>query len=167
MKTSCCFLFAAMYCCVCAGAAEWKAEKIADIDGLDGPECMLPDPERDVVYVSNIETSTGEYWADDGSGFVSVMTPKGKIKERRWTDTSQETVLNAPKGMCILKGYLYFSDNGHLRRCKIAPKGNQTMREPDDALKRQPRSDLFEEVMDHYGNHVFMPALWQEKTIVA
>ena len=113
------FLFLTMFCCISAGAVEWKAEKIADIAGLDGPECMLPDPERDVVYVSNIETSTGEYWADDGSGFISIMTPQGEIKERRWADTSPETVLNAPKGMCILKGYLYFSDNGHLRRCSV------------------------------------------------
>ena len=46
-------------------------------------------------------------------------------------------------------------------------KGIQTMLVPDVGPKPQPRSGVFEDVMTEYGNHVFMPALWREKTIVA
>jgi hypothetical protein len=55
----------------------------------------------------------------------------------------------------------------YYRNDTVSLKGDQKILDPDVGPKRQPRSGLFESVMTEYGNHVFMPALWRKKTIVA
>jgi hypothetical protein len=62
---------------------------------------------------------------------------------------------------CLMVVPWYYHNN------TTAVKGDQKMLDPDVGVKRHPRSGLFETVMAEYGNHVFMPALWREKTIVA
>lgn len=96
--------------------ASWKAKEIAVVDGLDIPECVLVDTDRNAIYISNIETSKEEFWFDDGSGFLSALTSDFKMKSLRWVDTKPGNIINAPKGMSVYNGYLYFNDNRRLMR---------------------------------------------------
>ena len=109
------------------GAAKLKApvaaEAIAVITGLNAPECIVADSAKGFAYVSNIETSDKGYWVDDGKGFISRLSSAGKMKEVRWLNSTPTAPVNAPKGMCILDGYLYFNDNSKLKRCRIKKGG--------------------------------------------
>ena len=51
------------------------------LSGFKEPESALYDPTRNVIYVSNV---AGEATAKDGVGFVSKMTPDGKMVELEW-----------------------------------------------------------------------------------
>lgn len=125
-------LAAAMSGCCClkrggdAGsgfAAKWSAKPVADRDGFNAPECVVADDESGVAYVSNIETSTGGYWLDDGEAFISLIGPDGAIRKLRWLDSKPGGRLNAPKGLTICKGYLYMNDNATLKRVRISTAG--------------------------------------------
>jgi sugar lactone lactonase YvrE len=100
-------------------AGELTVEKVAVIEGLDLPECMVIDPNSGKVYVSNVVTANEGYWVDDSNGFISLMSPDGKIEKLRWLDSSFGTPVNNPKGMCILDGKLYFNDNDKLKHCSL------------------------------------------------
>ncbi|QJD81314.1 SMP-30/gluconolactonase/LRE family protein [Spirosoma rhododendri] len=69
---------------------------------LRTPESVLFDPSENVLYVSNIDGKSDEL---DGSGFISKVSPDGKITNLRWTSG-----LNAPKGMGLHKDRLYVTD---------------------------------------------------------
>ena len=97
----------------------WSVETVQVVDGFDAPGCALCDSERDVVYVSNIETSEKGYWLADGEGFISVLNPDGVIRELRSIDGAAGSPLDAPKGMAVLDGYLYFSDLSVLKRYNL------------------------------------------------
>jgi DNA-binding beta-propeller fold protein YncE len=66
------------------------------------PESVLIDPTRNVCYVSNIDGAPGE---KDGKGFISKISPEGKILNLEWV-----TGLDAPKGMGVLGPHLYVAD---------------------------------------------------------
>lgn len=66
------------------------------------PEAVLYDAEQQVIYVSNINGSPAE---KDGNGFISKLSPDGKILELKWA-----TGLDAPKGLGIAGGFLFVSD---------------------------------------------------------
>lgn len=99
------------------GPGGWTAEKVAVIEGLQVPECVCPDPDADAVYVSNIETSNEQYWAEDGEAFIALATKEGELKELRWVDSSPDAPLNSPKGLAVLGEWLYIADVSKLRRC--------------------------------------------------
>jgi sugar lactone lactonase YvrE len=100
-------------------SSEWSLERVKVIQDLKVPESVLVDPAGGGIYVSNIEAVPGEYWSDDGRGFVSLLTGEGSISELRWLDSTSSQPLNSPKGMCILDGWLYFTDNSRLMRCRL------------------------------------------------
>ncbi len=79
-----------------------KLEKVWETTGLKTPESVLYDTKRDVIYVANINGAPAE---KNGTGFISILTPDGNIKNLEWI-----TGLNAPKGMVIYDGKLYVSD---------------------------------------------------------
>lgn len=80
-----------------------KLEKVWETtEGLKTPESVIYDDVKGVMYVANIN---GEPAVKDGNGYISVLTPDGKLKTADWV-----TGLNAPKGMAIFKGKLYVSD---------------------------------------------------------
>lgn len=89
------------------------------VTNLDVPECVVFDPAHNTVFVSNISSKQGDYWSDDGKGFISRLDPDGAMKNLRWLDSTLEHSINAPKGMCVLNNWLYFTDNARLLRCKI------------------------------------------------
>lgn len=100
-------------------APEWSLERVRTIEDVKVPESVLVDPTGDRVFVSNIEAVPGEYWSDDEKGFISLLTGEGTISDLRWLDSTRGKTLNSPKGMCILDGWLYFTDNSRLMRCQL------------------------------------------------
>jgi hypothetical protein len=66
------------------------------------PESALFDTQRKVVYASNV---AGDANAKDGVGFISKISPDGKLIELEWVKG-----LNAPKGMVMKGDKLYVSD---------------------------------------------------------
>ena len=100
-----------LFFCAALFAQEASNEPISVVEGFDVPECVLPDPESDFVYVSNIEADGEAYWEDNGKGFISRLNVDGTVETLRWIDSSPEFVINSPKGMCILNNRLYVADN--------------------------------------------------------
>jgi len=98
---------------------EWRVEKLGLIENLDLPECVAPDPARGVIYISSMVTETLAYWTDDANGFISLAAADGQMKNLRWLESSPSSPVNDPKGMCILKDWLYFNDNTRLMRVPL------------------------------------------------
>ena len=74
-------------------------------------ESVLYDPERDVIYVSNIN---GDARAEDGNGFIAKISKQGEIKNLKWA-----VGLDGPKGLGIKKDKLYVADITKLREIDI------------------------------------------------
>ncbi|MBN1127005.1 MAG: hypothetical protein JXA82_18530 [Sedimentisphaerales bacterium] len=130
-------------------AGVWTVQKIATIEtGLVAPESILPDPASGQIFVSNIDTQSEGYWEDDGKGFISLINADGTIKTLKWLESSPQATMNAPKGMCVLNGKLYFADNTRLKRCD-AQTGANPERFMD--LKGQQFNDLATD-----GTHIWM-----------
>jgi sugar lactone lactonase YvrE len=91
-------------CCCLAGvsAAQSLQLKWSSDTTLRVPESVLFDGQSNILYVSNIDGKSNE---KDGKGFISKLSPDGKIITLEWA-----TGLNAAKGMGIYKGKLYVAD---------------------------------------------------------
>ncbi len=70
--------------------------------GLDTPESVVYDAERNLLYVSNISGSPTE---KNGTGFISRVSFDGNIEILKWASG-----LDAPKGMAMHGDRLYVSD---------------------------------------------------------
>lgn len=66
------------------------------------PESVYYNAERKQVYVSNIN---GNPTDKDGNGFISLITPEGKIINLQWIKG-----MDAPKGMTVIDSLLYVTD---------------------------------------------------------
>ncbi len=92
--------------------------------GFMEPESALYDAAEDAYLVSNIEGNPSEA---DGKGFISKVSPEGKVLALKWIDgTKKGSTLNAPKGLAIAKGTLYVADISFVRLFDAktgAPKG--------------------------------------------
>jgi hypothetical protein len=66
------------------------------------PESAYHDPVSNAVFVSSIN---GDLLAKDGNGYISRLTPDGKVVNMKWA-----TGLNGPKGMRSAGGTLWVSD---------------------------------------------------------
>ncbi|MEM6632027.1 MAG: gluconolaconase, partial [Bacteroidota bacterium] len=69
---------------------------------LRTPESVLFDPEREVIYVANVNMNP---WEKDGNGFLSKLDLAGNILELEWI-----TGLSGPKGMGIRGNSLFVAD---------------------------------------------------------
>lgn len=76
---------------------KWKTDTVLRV-----PESVLLDTKNNVLYVSNIDGKPGE---KNGKGFISKLTPEGKITKLEWVGG-----LDAPKGMGLVKNVLYVAD---------------------------------------------------------
>ncbi|HVW30457.1 MAG TPA: hypothetical protein VHC69_34105 [Polyangiaceae bacterium] len=98
---------------------------VATYSGFRGPESVLYDAERDRYLVSNVN---GAPLALDGNGFISVLSPDGRVASLEWIEGGKNGVtLNAPKGLAIADGVLYVADVSVVRRFDAAtgaPKGD-------------------------------------------
>lgn len=102
----------------------WRAKRVALLDtGLNVPECALPERGGERVFVSNIVTDDEGYWSNDGNGFVCVMDAKGAVIQKRFVESTVASPVHAPKGMAILEGYLFFTDNENLRQVLLTDPG--------------------------------------------
>ena len=89
---------------------EKKTEKtpVQTWKGLSTPESVLYDDASDTYIVSNINGKPGDV---DGNGFLSRLTPDGKIAELKWIEGGKNKVtLNAPKGTALVGDSLYVAD---------------------------------------------------------
>jgi glucose/arabinose dehydrogenase len=76
--------------------------------GFNAPESVLYDDQADIYLVSNINGVPSDV---DGNGFISKVSPDGKLLELKWIDgTKKGTKLNAPKGMALVGPLLYVAD---------------------------------------------------------
>ncbi|WP_299754769.1 gluconolaconase [uncultured Pontibacter sp.] len=67
------------------------------------PESALYDPQRNVIYVSNINNNTKT--SKDGDGFISKLSPTGEVQELYWVSG-----LNNPHGLALHNNVLYVAD---------------------------------------------------------
>ncbi len=89
------------------------------VKGMSHPESIICWSERELLFASNIETDTAGFWEKDGEGFISLLKYDGTVVEKRWLDSKPGAVLNAPKGLGLLDGYLYIADIDRLLRVPI------------------------------------------------
>jgi hypothetical protein len=76
--------------------------------GLATPESVIHDALGDLYLVSNVN---GKPLDADGNGFISRLTPDGKVENLKWIDGGKNRVtLNAPKGLALLGDRLYVAD---------------------------------------------------------
>lgn len=99
-----------------------QAPAFVEVPGMKTPESVLV--MGDVYLVSNINGGPGD---KDDNGFISKVSPDGKVLEATWIDGAKPDVtLNAPKGMAVRNGILYVSDIDTVRKFDVAtgaPKG--------------------------------------------
>jgi len=69
---------------VCGCVETWKAQQITAVGQLAVPECAVVDAKTGKVYVSNIDTDTCQYWADDGKASLALLAPGGTPMNLRW-----------------------------------------------------------------------------------
>lgn len=100
------FVFIFLIACGYFSQAQSLTKIWTSPEGLKTPESVLFDSGTNQIFVSNID---GDPAAKDGNGFISILTPDGKIKNLKWI-----TGLNAPKGQAIFKGNLYVADINEL-----------------------------------------------------
>jgi hypothetical protein len=97
--------------------------RLVDV-GFQTPESVLHDTDVDLYLVSNINGAPLE---KDGNGFISRVSPEGRVTELKWIDGADDGVtLNAPKGLAIVGDTLYVTDIDAVRmfdRTSGAPKG--------------------------------------------
>ncbi len=86
-----------------ASAAEWSVEKLWETEAVfKNPESALNDGQRGVIYVSNVN---GDANAKDGNGFISRLSPDGRVLELQWV-----TGLDGPKWLGRVGNKLYAAD---------------------------------------------------------
>jgi len=90
--------------------------------GFATPESVEYYAAEDVYLVTNINGSPLEA---DGNGFISKISPDGKVIDLKWIDgTASGTNLNAPKGAAINRGILYVADLDEVHLFEL-PSGKQ------------------------------------------
>ncbi|HUS28049.1 MAG TPA: SMP-30/gluconolactonase/LRE family protein [Kofleriaceae bacterium] len=91
-----------------AAEVAWDGKTPLSLEGFQTPESVLYDADGDGYLVSNIG---GQPLDLDDNGFISKISPDGKITELKWIDGAKDNIkLNAPKGMAITGGLLYVAD---------------------------------------------------------
>lgn len=104
------------------------AKDVVKVEGFATPESVFFDLAQDVYLVSNINGSPA---AKDDNGFISKVSPDGKILELRWIDGANDDVtLNAPKGLAVMGDVLYVADIDTVRRFDArtgAPRGETAL----------------------------------------
>jgi hypothetical protein len=86
--------------------------EIADV-GFQTPESVEYYAKEDVYLVTNIN---GSPLAKDGNGFISKVSPDGRVINLKWIDGTQKGIsLDAPKGAEILGDQLFVTDLKNIR----------------------------------------------------
>jgi sugar lactone lactonase YvrE len=100
----------------CGGSEAPRKDVVAvpTTAGLQQPESVLHDSVADVYVVSNMD---GAPLDKDGNGFLSRVSPDGRMLQLRWVAGGENGVtLHAPKGSAIHGDTLYVADIDVIRR---------------------------------------------------
>lgn len=82
--------------------------RVATVTGFSGPEAVRYDPDQDVYFVGNFN---GGGNAVDNNGFISRVTPDGRVENLRFIEGGRAGVtLHAPRGMTITGDTLWAAD---------------------------------------------------------
>ena len=99
MKPRLIFLSSAL-CLVCASATYSQQT----ISGFEAPESVIRTGDK--IFVSNIGGEKPNPMALDSNGFISELSSDGKTIHHKF----QKTILNAPKGLAVVKDVIYVAD---------------------------------------------------------
>jgi hypothetical protein len=106
-----------------AGAAAAAAKAAATWEAMQTPESVFYDADTDTYLVSNIN---GSPVAKDNNGYLSELSPDGKVVTDKLVEGGKKVTLNAPKGLTVADGVIYVTDLDTVRmfdRKTGAPKG--------------------------------------------
>lgn len=106
-----------------AAAAPAPKAPAMTVEGLQTPESVFYDAETDTYLVTNIN---GQPLAKDDNGYISELSPDGKVVKEKLVEGGKKATLNAPKGLALVDGVLYVADIDTVRmfdRKTGAPKG--------------------------------------------
>ncbi len=109
--------------CVVVSSLALAQPALSVTEGLATPESVLYDAESDTYLVSNIN---GAPLDKDNNGYITELSPDGKVVTAKLIEGGKKVKLNAPKGSAILGGVLYVADIDTVRafdRKTGAPKG--------------------------------------------
>lgn len=118
------------------------------VEGLDGPESAVLDPEAGVLYVSNVNGGPTD---KDGNGYIAKLSLKGEILEQQWAGG-----LDAPKGLALHGGRLYVSDIDRLVVIDVA-SGEIV------ATYEAPGATFLNDVTAHEDGRVFVSDMMQNQ----
>ena len=91
-----------------------SARLIISPAGFNAPEAVRYDPDQDVYFVTN--WGTGDPAAKDNNGFISRMTPEGKVDQPRFiAGGTGGAMLHSPRGMTIVGDTLWLVDTDAVR----------------------------------------------------
>ncbi|MEO7034908.1 MAG: hypothetical protein ABI548_13450 [Polyangiaceae bacterium] len=93
-------------------------------EGIATPESVLYDEANDRYLVSNID---GKPDGVDGNGYITEISPDGKVVKPKFIAGGGKVKLDAPKGTGIAGGILYVADISVVRKFDLktgAPKGD-------------------------------------------
>jgi sugar lactone lactonase YvrE len=97
-----------------ASARPDSARPIASPGGFNQPEAVRYDPDQDVYFVGNWGTGGPE--AKDDNGYISRMSPDGKVEQPRFiAGGTNGATLHAPRGMTIVGDTLWVVDADAVR----------------------------------------------------
>ena len=89
--------------CSDGGQATLAPEPIAwEAAGLSGPESIVFDETRGLLYVSNMQGGPVD---KDGKGYITKILPDGSLLKKEWI-----IGLDAPKGLAVYADTLYVAD---------------------------------------------------------
>jgi DNA-binding beta-propeller fold protein YncE len=97
---------------VASGPAAAQPKLLWETKGLANPESVVQDPLTGALYVSNVN---GAVMQKDGNGFISKLSPEGKITVREWVKG-----LNGPAGLALHDRTLYVGDIDELVAINVA-----------------------------------------------
>jgi sugar lactone lactonase YvrE len=87
---------------------------IASLGGFIQPEAVRYDPDQDVYFVNS--WGKGDYGAKDNNGFISRMTPDGRVERIRFiAGGAGGATLHSPRGMTIVGDTLWVVDADAVR----------------------------------------------------
>lgn len=91
-----------------------SAAKLGETTGLNTPESVRYDPDRDLFYISNIN---GNPSAKDNNGFIAVARADsiGAPLKMLVVSGRNGATLNAPKGLALIGDTLWVADIDHVR----------------------------------------------------
>ncbi|QKI89342.1 SMP-30/gluconolactonase/LRE family protein [Thiomicrorhabdus xiamenensis] len=94
---------------------------VSDV-GFATPESVEYYADQDIYLVTNIN---GSPFDEDDNGFISKLSPDGKVVDLKWIDGADDKVeLHAPKGMTIIGNKLYVADITQIQVFEL-PSGKQ------------------------------------------